>query len=326
MQRTREEELEYKKNRQKYIGGSDMGALLDIAPDSWEVNSKLKLYLAKTQELTLDDIDPFVKPILTRGKRWEGAVGEMFVERLENDGHKVKITGNNKTWRHPIYEHHRCETDMDVLLDDSTDVVTVEIKTVNPWTAREWGESDTDEAPIHYLAQCQWGLGITGRKTCLLAALFGLDDLRVFIVQRDDGLINTLRQTAQAFWIDHVLARKPPEARDLSDINAFYRKDLVEQKDFSDVLPFRNAYSDLVAADNALAAAKAKREEAEAICKRFMGDTGVALLFGKPAITWKSHNRSSIAVDSLRNLYPTIARECSQTTTVRPFKLSRSKK
>lgn len=323
MIRTPEEELQFRRDRQKYIGGSDMGALLGIAPQSWEINSPLKLYLAKIEEPT---IDPFQKPQLRRGGRWEAVVAEMLEERLKDDGHTINIVGRNKQFRDKEFDHFRCEVDFELQLDEDPSFVSCELKTVHPFLSRDWGESDTDGVPIHFLAQVQWGLGITGREICIVAALFGADDLRTFPIHRDEDTIETLRLKAHEFWNDHVLARKPPPFQDITDVNALFKIDKVEMRDFSDILAFRHAYANLIAADNELTLAKIRRETFEKECKQLMGDAGIAMLFAQKVITWKSHKRSAIDVEILRNLHPTIARQCSQESTVRPFKLIRSRK
>ena len=47
-------DLNFREKRRKYIGGSDIGALLGIAPESWSRNTPLALYLDKTTPPKVD--------------------------------------------------------------------------------------------------------------------------------------------------------------------------------------------------------------------------------------------------------------------------------
>jgi hypothetical protein len=131
----------------------------------------------------------------------------------------------NKRYTDPDVPVFACEIDFELRLDGSSDITNAELKTVHPFMAKEWGESGTDTAPIHYLAQGMWGLGITKRKHCIVGALFGADSLRVYPVDRDDETIAAMRFKAAKFWSDHVLTRIPPPPAVLADMDVLFPKE-----------------------------------------------------------------------------------------------------
>lgn len=40
-----------------------------------------------------------------------------------------------------------------------------DVKTISPFAAAEWGEQETDEIPLYYCLQFDWGMMVTGRPT-----------------------------------------------------------------------------------------------------------------------------------------------------------------
>ena len=139
------------------------------------------------------------KKLYNRGKIWEQVVCEMFIAELESNDHKVKVLNTNKRYVDPAMNFCAAEIDLEILLDDIPDVVNVELKTVSPFAAKHWGESFTDEVPLWYAAQGMFGLLVTGRKCCVLAPLFGADEVRTFIIVRDEETIAGMRQQADVF-------------------------------------------------------------------------------------------------------------------------------
>ncbi len=108
-----------------------------------------------------------------------------------------------------------CEVDFEFMAAEG--LCNGEAKTVSPFAAGEWGESETDEIPLTYCLQAMWGLMITKRPLTMVAPLIGADDLRVYRVKRDEELIAAMRQKAVLFWTDHVLKKAPPPPQTVSD-------------------------------------------------------------------------------------------------------------
>lgn len=184
-------------SRVNFIGGSDIAAILGISP--WK--TAVDLWLEKTQP---SDDDAKESAAISRGSRLEPYIIDMIEKEYGQT-----IVKRNQRYVDSIEPFFSCEVDCETESDN------VEIKTVHPFKAKEWGDLDTDQLPLHYIAQIQWGLGITGKSVCQVYALIG-DDLRRYTVQRDDETISAMRARAKQFWLDCVVPKVCP-AVDFTD-------------------------------------------------------------------------------------------------------------
>ena len=76
-----------------------------------------------------------------------------------------------------------------------------------------WGEPGTDEIPPHILAQCQWHLFVCEKQTCYVAAALASEygiRMRLYVVERDEEIMDGLRKRANSFWKEHVVPRARP--------------------------------------------------------------------------------------------------------------------
>jgi putative phage-type endonuclease len=191
------EALTQPQDRRKYIGGSDIAAILGISP--WK--TAVDLWIDKTTPPREDSHNWQAK---ARGTRMEPYILDMV--RSE---YGLRITAANQRYKDEVRPYFACEVDAETLTLTGPPQ-NIEIKTVHPFKSREWGEVDTDSVPLHYLAQVQWGLGITGREVCHVFALIG-DDLRHYPITRDEETIVALREKADEFWLKYVVpGLRPP--------------------------------------------------------------------------------------------------------------------
>jgi predicted phage-related endonuclease len=204
-------------DRKTYIGGADIASLLGLDPYN---KTPLTTYVAKIGERQ-GIIDPEKKRFLERRKRWEPVVVQML--REEFAGEIVSVNERYTDAEHPFLA---AEIDFE-WRDIDGSIQNGEIKTVSPFAFNErggWGEAGTDQVPIHYFAQVQWGLGIKGRRVCIVAAMAGLDDMVFYRVERDDQAIADMRDVAVRFWNENVLARVPPPPLTMSDCLMLFKK------------------------------------------------------------------------------------------------------
>lgn len=277
-------------DRSKLIGGADIAAVIGCSP--W----KTRL------DLWSDKIKPRVEGAIARrdpkarGIRWESVVAEMLVERLQDDGHDVEIVASNLRYRDAEHPFLAAEIDFELRIDGADEITNCELKTVHPFKLRDWGDSGTDELPTHYTAQVMHGLGVTRRRSGMLAALFGADELRVYPVPADDGVIGFLRQRAVEFWTDYVLAGIPPEPQRESDLMKLWPREL-------DGGPPLLADEDLVskllrmrAIDREIDARQGELDALRFEVQRAMRDApAIVLPNGKTACDWK--HREGKAID-----------------------------
>lgn len=299
-------------DRAKYLGGSDIAAVLGISP--WRT----------PLDLWADKIKPRLevehKPALSRGIRWEGVVAEMLVERLKADGHTVEVVGTNNRYKDSEHGFMAAEIDFEVKLDGAEEITNVELKTVHPFKMREWGESDSDNMPTHYTAQVMWGLGVTKRRSGILAALFGADELRAYPVMRDDETVAALRQHGLQFWENHVLTGIAPAPITIRDTEKLFRED-----DGSTLLADPTLAEWLMRMRYIRAEIKAREAEAEVLefqIRRAMGvSTHVVMPNGKTACEWKFRSGSYLDEAGLKEAHPKIAREFTRKWNKRVFTL-----
>ncbi|MBV6447251.1 YqaJ viral recombinase family protein [Nitrosomonas sp.] len=270
-------------DRSKFIGGSDTAAILGVSP--WK--SAFQLYQEKTGEYQ-EEITPAKQKIFNRGKRWEPIVIEMLVDELEDRGHDVQIITRNQRYIDPDYGFLAAEIDLELMLDGQH--INGEMKTVHPFSAKDWGEQDTDEIPIYYTSQVAHGQMVTSRNKTIVAALIGADDLRVHIVDRDEELINIIRGKEIDFW-ERIQNRQAPEPTSFEDIKRLY------QIDSGAVLEADQELIDLVVQASSkkseLKAAEASYEVLSTMIKARMGEAAALLHNGQKLATWKSNKASS---------------------------------
>ncbi len=216
-------------DRSRFIGGSDIAAILGISP--WK--TAVDLWLEKTSPVVESDDEGRAK-VLARGKRLEPYVLDMLATE-----HGLDVVARGQRYVDAAVPYFAAEIDAECMhvnpgatfsaiapdLHEQT-IANIEIKTVHPFKVKEWGEELTDALPVHYLAQVQWGLGVTRRRHAIVAALIG-DDLRLYRVERDDETVSAMRDKAHGFWTGHVVPKIRPEldytdARSLDTLRALY--------------------------------------------------------------------------------------------------------
>src|SRR3546814_5820357 len=89
--------------------------------------------------------------------------------------------------------------------------VNGDAKTVRGFAKTQWGEEETDEMPLHYHIQFMHGLGITGRRRCIVSPMMGLDDVGTYWAEHDEEVIAAMREKAVAFWNDSIIGGRSDE-------------------------------------------------------------------------------------------------------------------
>lgn len=300
-------------DRAKFLGGSDIAAVLGISP--WR--TPLDLWKDKTTPR----VEGPAKKVLSRGVRWESVVAEMLVESLRDQGREVEIVASNLRYRDPEHPFMAAEIDFELRLDGAAEITNCELKTVHPFKMREWGDSGSDDLPVHYTAQVMHGLGVTRRSSGMLAALFGADELRTYPVAADAETIAGMRAQAVRFWHDHVLAGLPPDPKTMADLAHLFAKEaegpplLADEDLAAKVLRMRALQAEI----------KARESEADALefeVKRAMRTCSELVMpNGKTAAEWKERSGSFLDETALKEAHPKVAREFTRKWTSRVFKL-----
>jgi putative phage-type endonuclease len=281
--------------RRRGIGGSDVGAILGVSP--WK--TPLDVYFDKIGESDPGAVDDGPDTPIYWGNVLEDLVAEEYAKRT---GHKIRRV--NRTLIHPEISIAIANLDR-LVVSHPAGPGALECKTARA-ANDAWGDHGTDEVPDYYLAQVVHYLGVTGYKWADLAVLFLADrEFRIYHIERDDDLIESILSTEQQWWRDHIEARVPPPPMSAEDMLRLWPRDNGKQV---------VASPDVEAACRELANLKAQLKESEKhkteleeSIKEHMADAAVLIdPTGKPLATWKA------AKDSVRTDWKAIANAISE--------------
>ena len=203
-------------DRSKYIGGSDIGAILGLS----RFRSRLEVWMEKTGKET--------KKLDSLPLRF-GAFAESFVASEYARSTSFELIHDESIYIHPQHSFMSAHVDRFVLeggaaSSTSTPTRILECKTANPFTSGEWGEVGSDEVPMSYLCQCIWYMAITNINKVDLAVLFGNRDFRIYEITRDLELEAVILQKASLFWSDYVLKDIAPPVSSEQDCQTLFKK------------------------------------------------------------------------------------------------------
>lgn len=205
-------------DRSKYLGGSDIGAILGLS----RFRSPLEVWMEKTGKE--------VKKLDSLPLRF-GSFAESFVASEYARSTGFLLIHDESIYVHPEYSFMSAHIDRFVLEDSSSSSSSsssptriLECKTANPFSLGDWGEAGSDEVPLSYLCQCIWYMAITNLNRVDLAVLFGNSDFRIYEIVRDKALEAIILQKANFFWNEHVLKDVPPPAISEEDCQTLFSK------------------------------------------------------------------------------------------------------
>lgn len=300
-------------DRSTFIGGSDVAAILGVSP--WK--TPYELWLSKTGRAPVEEVSAAQQKRFDRGHRLEPVVLDMLLDRLRDEGHEVELICRNKRYTDATHPFLACEIDFELMLDGEH--INGDCKTVHPFAAKKWGEEGTDEVPIDYAAQFMHGLGITGRRRCIVATLIGMDDLLIYFVDRDDETIDAIRARAVQFWNECVLADLPPDPIDFDDCRAIYAKS--NGGSIEATPEIREAVSKLVETKHKLKVFKDQEEELSYRITAFMQPNAVLTYGGATIATWKNQDDTRVDQKLLKEDAPELWAKYSRTKEIRVLRL-----
>jgi putative phage-type endonuclease len=199
-------------DRSKYIGGSDIGAILGLS----RFRSPLEVWMEKTGKE--------VKRLDSLPLRF-GAYAEEFVASEYSRETGFDLIHDESIHIHPDYSFMSAHIDRFVLEKGTSSPTRIlECKTANPFASSDWGEAGSDEVPMNYLCQSVWYMAITNINKVDLAVLFGNSDFRIYKITRDLELESAILQKANLFWSECVIKNNPPPAQSEADCQALFSK------------------------------------------------------------------------------------------------------
>jgi len=183
-------------DRTRFIGSSDIAAILGLNP----YKTLLAVWAEKTGELPPKDLSD--NEAVEWGNRLERVVGDKYADK-----NGVKLIPNKRRFYHPAYPFLSCELDNEVEGSDEL----VECKTANARMSKAWeDEEGAEDAPVHYVCQVMFALGITGRKVGHLAVLIGGQKYIERTVEFDQRVFDQMVAKAVEFWNTFVVPKVMP--------------------------------------------------------------------------------------------------------------------
>jgi putative phage-type endonuclease len=286
-----------------YIGGSNIAGILGVSP----YKTPLDEYLTIVGEAPAPDAER--QSFFRRRKSFEPVAAELFTERTG-----LQLVAVNRRLTDPEFDFLKAELDA-----ETDDGANVEIKTVHPLAARDWGLEGGDACPVYVTAQAMHGLMVSGRQLAYVLAMIGFDDVRVYRIERDDETIAGLRRRETGFWREHVLAGVPPPPRTGTDVLHLFARDL------GTVVEATPAIVEAVARLRSLKAeAKDLTTEIDALeeqVKLFMGGAASLAFDGQVLATWRSQTARRLDQKALEAAHPEIIEQFRKTAETRVLRI-----
>lgn len=219
------DKLQWLRERQCGIGGSDVGAILGVN----KYKTPFEVYLEKTE------------PITEVGEQSESAYwGDQFEEVVAKEFEKrtgKKVRRDRKHYKHSDYPFMVANIDRKVVGENAI----LECKTANQYLANEWQD---DEVPASYLLQVQHYLFVTGAEVGYIAVLIGGQKFVWKEVQRDEELIEVIIEAEKEFW--KMVQDKTPPALDGSSAAEKYLKERYKEAEEDKAIELGFEYKDKI--------------------------------------------------------------------------------
>jgi putative phage-type endonuclease len=279
----------FEADRSKYFGSSDIAAILGVSP--WK--TKLDVYLDKTQGR--QPVTPEKAKIFARGHRLEPYILDMYAE----DTGEILVNRGN---RYTDKEFPFLAAEIDAETESGKNV---EAKSARADWGKVWGSEMTDEIPVYYNAQAMFGMGINGAESAEFPVLIGIDDFRIYRVERDQEIITNLKDAAVKFWNDHIVAGVAPEATTVGDLERLFPWDAGSVIQATDEI--RDAYLALKDIKKKIKLLEGDEEDVARRIKLFMGEHQILQYGADKLLSWKSQKARRFDSKAFEAKHPRIA-------------------
>lgn len=318
--------------RQGFIGGSDAAAIVGLSP--WA--TPLELWTEKTGRKEPKPETRQRERMFARGKKLEPFIVEMTVDKLTEDmGLDVELLCVNEHYSDPEHPWMRCEIDFElrvsgtVLIGDKyvtfdNEVINADAKSVSGFARKKWGEEDTEDVPIEYATQFMFGLMLTGRRYCLVAALRSFDDVEIYWTVRSDEVIELMRPRILEYWVNHVVADVPPDPMNFSDIKYLFPADNGQAREATDEIASKAAQ--YVAAKRQEKLGKDAADILQFELGEFISPYARLTYQGQALLTWKGQSDTRLDQEALEREHPELFAKFKCTKTIRVMRISKPKK
>jgi putative phage-type endonuclease len=315
-------------DRSNFLGGSDIAAVMGLSP--WK--TPVELWMEKTGRAPQEEPDDAKKRILERGHKLEPFIRDMVIAKLQDEGCEVQLLASNRRFSDHDHPFLACEIDFELRVTGTVEIggnlhalageeINADAKSVSSFARKKWGTESNEDVPIEYAAQFMHGLGITGRRLCLVAALRSFDDVDIYWTVRDDETIAAMREKAVMFWRDCVLADRAPDPYTFSDIKLLF------PTDNGKTIEATPEIAEKVGQLRRVKAQIKEWEEAEEALQfeigEFISPHSILTFGGKEICTWKAQATTRLDQTRLKEEEPEIHKRFCNTTIGRVMRLKK---
>ena len=286
----------HRKRRQKYLGASEIASVLGVN----NYQNAYDLWLEKTGQVAGFEGNEATDA----GNRLERALLDWAAEQLN-----VKVRANQ--WRVHDNKIHAATLDAEVL--GKPEALEAKVSGLfRPGGAHEeWGEGRED-VPDRVMVQAQQQAFVANLERVWIPALLGGRGFVMYQIERNEKLIDIIRERGEAFWNDHVLTRVPPE-----DVTPSVETLKRLRREPETLVQIPDEVMDAYLHAKACAKeAKQAEEQAKAVLIEALG-TAEAGECSRGRVTFLEQSRTSIDSKKLRTEYPEIYHELAKETSFR---------
>ena len=308
--------------RKKGIGGSDVAAILGFSP----YKSPYQLWLDKTGRSERKESQ---NESAHFGNLLEDVVAKEFSRRTGMKVQRVKdqlsLESQGDAWAIGNIDRAIINPEIsgNVRLKEgvlTTDMI-LECKTASEYMSKLFGEEGSDHIPDYYLTQCLWYLKLTGAKVCYLAVLIGGNKFRMYRIERDEELIESIFKQVKAFWFNHVIADVPPDPTCFDDVLHRWSNHVVGKQVEADFEHIKLA-EELITVQGRQKADKVREDEIKLQIVTTMQDAEMMISQGKSICTYKEQSSTRIDSTLLKKEEPDLFAKYSKTSSTRVFRIS----
>lgn len=245
---------EWLEHRRRSIGGSDASAVIGINP--W--CSPYTVWAEKLGKLPPQEDNERMR----LGRDLEDYVAKRFTEKTGK-----KVRRENSIIINPQYPFAHANVDRMVVGEDAG----AEYKTTSVLNLKKFKNGSF---PEQYYVQCVHYLAVTGCQRWYLGVLVLGEGFYDFIIERDEGEINALMESEEAFW-KYVEDKTPPPTdgkRSTTDTITTIFPDSTD--DSVDLIAYNTDLAEYIELSSRIKALKAICDEKANKVKAFMNEAG----------------------------------------------------
>lgn len=300
-------------DRHTYIGASDIGVIMGVNP----FKTPFELWCEKTQKISPKKLDE--NDSVRMGKVLEEFVAQEYAYR-----NNISVRRAPKVYVHPDYSFLKAHADRLVTGTEKG----LECKTTSEYNKDKWNGADIPES---YILQCQWLMGLSGRKEWDIAVLIGGNKYKDKPLKFDKDLFDLMLEKAVKFWNENVLKDIPPALTPDDDkvIGELYPNNNGNLLDLSNIdTELLTSFEEAVAQRQELKMHQKQIEEELKEIENKIKDVikendGVKTL--KYKVTWKTHRKSQIDAQALCESEPDIYAKYSRIINYKVLRVTANK-